>query len=545
MEFFLELFLVVSALAIVLNVIFKMFEIPTIIGYIATGICLSHIYDLTNKAEIVHVAEFGVVFLMFMIGLEFSFKHLMQMKKDVFLNGSLQMLISGILFALIAYKIFGLNIKSALIIGSAIALSSTAIVLKILNDTNQISQVYGRKALGILLFQDLAVIPILLMVDFFASTNSEPVINLITKTFISAIAVLGLLFIIGKYIYNKILSAVIKTESTEIFLTLTLFSVVGASFITHIFGFSYTLGAFIAGMIIAESEYKNQIETAVMPFKDILLGLFFITIGMQMNFDIIKEHYGLIIVLIVVVMAIKTAIIYTIVFWSVKKRVAFKTGLALSQIGEFALAIFSLMIAKAMLSQSQSQILITIVVITMILTPFILKNINILANRFEKEQMATTKVKLSEIKHHFIVCGYGRLGQEVVLKLKTRGILYIVIESDLSLVELGKSRGENIYFGNMTKKSTLLEANISEADAVILCVSNEQKLMMIAKIIASMGVLVDVIVRYTGKEEKELFSDFGDNFRFIKEERAIARVLIEEAIQSKLEKKLDETNDEF
>lgn len=347
MELFLELFLIVSALAIVLNVIFKMVEIPTIIGYIVTGICLNHIYNLSNKAEISHVAEFGIVFLMFTIGLEFSLKYLMQMKKDVFLNGILQMSISTIFFAFAAYEIFGINIKAAIIIGSALSLSSTAIVLKILNDRNQISQIYGRKALGILLFQDIAVIPILLMIDIFGSTDSTPVIYLILKTCISAVIVIGLLFLIGKYLFNAILNKILQTDSKEIFLISILFTVVGSSFIAHIFGFSYTLGAFIAGIIIAETEYKDQIEAVLIPFRDILLGLFFITVGMQINFDTIKENYGLILALVFVIMAIKTLIVYFILYFSVKRRVAFKAAISISQIGEFALAIFSIMLAHS------------------------------------------------------------------------------------------------------------------------------------------------------------------------------------------------------
>lgn len=538
MELFLELFLIVSALAIVLNVIFKMFEIPTIIGYIVTGICLNHIYNLSNKAEISHVAEFGIVFLMFTIGLEFSLKYLMQMKKDVFLNGILQMSISTIFFAFVAYEIFGINIKAAIIIGSALSLSSTAIVLKILNDRNQISQIYGRKALGILLFQDIAVIPILLMIDIFGSTDSTPVIYLILKTCISAVIVIGLLFLIGKYLFNAILNKILQTDSKEIFLISILFTVVGSSFIAHIFGFSYTLGAFIAGIIIAETEYKDQIEAVLIPFRDILLGLFFITVGMQINFDTIKENYGLILALVFVIMTIKTLIVYFILYFSVKRRVAFKAAISISQIGEFALAIFSIMLAHSSISQTNAQILISTVVITMIITPFILKNINVFANRFEGDGTSLTKnkIKLAEIKHHFIVCGYGRLGQEVVLKLKNQGLLHIVIESDLTLVELGKSRGENIYFGDMTRKSTLIEANIANADGIILTVSNEQKLMMIAKNIASLNMPSDVVVRYTGADEKKLFSDFGEKFRFIKEERAIANVLVQEAIQCKIEK---------
>ncbi|HEG8227004.1 TPA: cation:proton antiporter, partial [Campylobacter coli] len=173
MDNFLEIFLITVAIAIVLNVIFKKFEIPTIIGYIAAGEIISEIYHLSGKGEITHIAEFGIVFLMFTIGLEFSFKHLMAMKQEVFLNGSLQMLTCGFVFMLLAIGILGLGDKSATIVGFALALSSTAVVLKILNDNGDINEQYGRKALGILLFQDIAVIPLLLLVDIFSSNNQN------------------------------------------------------------------------------------------------------------------------------------------------------------------------------------------------------------------------------------------------------------------------------------------------------------------------------------------------------------------------------------
>lgn len=537
MDLFIQIFLVVTLFSIVLNIIFKKFGMPTIIGYIATGIFLSRISEIYKLEEISHVAEFGIVFLMFTIGLEFSFKHLMRMKKDVFFNGFLQVFVTGIILASIVYEAFVIDKKAALLVGCALAMSSTAIVIKMLNDSSEISRPHGRKALGILLFQDIAVIPTLLMIDIFASTNSTPVIFLIFKTVFSALCLIAILFLLGKYVFDKVLEMVVRTDSDEIFTTAVLFCVVGASYLAYSFGFSPTLGAFVAGMLIAETRYAHEIEVDLVPFRDMFLGLFFISVGMQINFKIIFSNFFLVTSLTIFVMAIKFIIIYFVLFFSNKKRVAFKSAISLSQVGEFALAILSLLIGKNMLNEKISSILIAVVVISMILTPFILKNLKFLANYFseQEEQRECEKIEARGFKNHFIVCGYGTLGQEVVQTLKAKGLLYIVIESNLNLVELGRSRGENIFLGNFTQKATLLDSYIKDASAVILTVSNEQKLELIISSIKSLDFDVNIIVRYQGNDEKKLFEDDKLKIKFVKEERAIARVLIHEALQSKLE----------
>lgn len=540
MDAFLELFLVAAALAVVLNVLFKRFSIPTIIGYIATGICIAQIYSLKNSEGLTHVAEFGIVFLMFTIGLEFSFKHLMSMKKEVFLNGGLQVFISGVIFSFLVQYIFKLDSKISIIIGFALALSSTAIVLKTLNDNGDIAQIYGRKALGILLFQDIAVIPLLLMIDIFTSKTSSAS-DLIITTLGSAAVLLALLFFVGKYLFNWILYWVIKTDSHEIFIATILLSVVGASFLAHYFGFSYSLGAFIAGMMIAETEYKHQIEADLIPFRDLLLGLFFITVGLQIDFGVIFENLLLILELLVGIMLVKIVIVYGILSLYLKRRVAIKSALSVCQVGEFALAIFGLIVANGMLDLKTSQILVAVVIISMIITPFILNNLGKIADKLEHDTEASNDVLVYEphaLKNHFIVLGYGRLGQEVVVKLKKQGINYLVIESDITLVQLGRSRGENVFFGNATQKITLEKAFIRSAAAVIVTVSNEQKLSLIASCIKDFNVSINTIIRFTGQEEKKLFGDYGANFHLIREERAIARLLIHEALQCKIDREI-------
>ncbi|CUU76897.1 sodium/hydrogen exchanger family protein [Campylobacter hyointestinalis subsp. hyointestinalis] len=536
MDGFLELFLVATACAVVLNVVFKRYEMPTIIGYIITGILIAKIFGLTYDTKITHIAEFGIVFLMFTIGLEFSFKHLMTMKRDVFLNGLLQVFITGTIFSIFLQYTFDIGQKTAIIIGFALSLSSTAIVLKTLNDNGDITQIYGRKALGILLFQDIAVIPLLLMIDIFSSKASS-VDDLVITTLTSAAILLVLLYFIGKYIFNMVLYFVVKTNSQEIFITTILFTVIGASFLAHYFGFSYSLGAFIAGMLIAETQYKHQIEADLIPFRDLLLGFFFITVGMQIDFGIILKNLFVVVMLLLNVMIVKIIVVYGILLIRFKKRVAIKTALSVCQIGEFALAIFALLNSNNMLDIETTQVLTAVVVLSMIITPFILKNIGKIADQLEttEDTPEPQKIKIDPLSEHFIVCGYGRLGQEVVNRLKQQGLPYLVLESDLSLVQLGRSRNENVFYGNATQKVTLEQAFIQTCAAVIITVSNEQKLEMIANAIKNIGYNVNTVIRFTGAEEKKLYSNFGQNFHLIREERAVARVLIHEALQCRLD----------
>ncbi|WLQ73685.1 cation:proton antiporter [Campylobacter jejuni] len=539
MDNFLEIFLITVAIAIVLNVIFKKFEIPTIIGYIAAGEIISEIYHLSGKGEITHIAEFGIVFLMFTIGLEFSFKHLMAMKQEVFLNGSLQMLTCGFVFMLLAIGILGLGDKSATIAGFALALSSTAVVLKILNDNGDINEQYGRKALGILLFQDIAVIPLLLLVDIFSS-NNQNIEKLLFTTLISALILITLLFFIGKYLVDRIFRLIIHTSSQEIFISTVLFMVIGASFLANYFGFSYSLGAFIAGALIAETKYKHKIEADLIPFRDLLLGLFFITVGMQIQLDVVAQNWFLIIVLTLLVMALKFGIVFGFLFLYTKKRVALKTAFAIAQIGEFALAIFSLLQAKNMLDIKTSQILIVVSILTMIITPFILNNIRKITNVVEDIALNTNAVQNIDsnikLKNHLVVFGYGRLGQEVVQKIKNTGVPYLVLESDLNLVELGVSRGENVVFANAAQEETLKIANIEECAVTIITVTNEAKLEILCQVLANYPKPIDTIIHVNGTLKKMLFSSIDEHIRIIRSEKVIARNLVQEALKCRIHK---------
>lgn len=536
MEQILEGFLLVAAISVALNVIFKKFQIPTIIGYIVTGTLISEFFNLKSNDEISHIAEFGIAFLMFTIGLEFSFKHLMSMKKEVFLNGGLQVCLSGFVMGVMLYYALHLKDETALIAGLAFALSSTAIVLKTLNDNGDVSKIYGRKALGILLFQDIAVIPILLMIDMFSSQDAS-INELLLKTFTSAVILIVVLFLLGKYVINWIFYKVVQTNSQEVFIATILFLVVGASTLAHFFGFSYSLGAFLAGMMMAETQYKHQIEVDLIPFRDLLLGLFFITVGMQINFVVVLSNIWLVLGLVFSIMVVKAIVVFAVLNIYLKRRVAAKTALSVCQIGEFALAVFGLMTTRNLLDVQTAQIFIAASVISMFVTPFILKKLDALADLVEREVVVESNetLKPQKLKNHIVVFGYDRLGQEVVLRLKETKLLYIVLDNDISLVELGRSRGENVFLGNVLQSNTLENACLDDAAAVIITVNNEQRVELIAQKIKDYGANIQTIIKANGEGNKDIFGELGENFHLISEERVMAKTLVHEALQCKID----------
>lgn len=529
MDNLLSIILVTVAIATFLNLILKRFHIPTIIGYIITGTLISYMFSMRSNDDLTHIAEFGIVFLMFTIGLEFSIRHLMSMKKEVFFNGMLQVVFTGGIFSLMAQYIFDIEQKSAIIIGFAFALSSTAIVLKIMNENGTIHTMYGRKVLGILLFQDIAVIPLLLMINIFATTGSS-ISSLLWETFVSAIIVLGLLFVIGKYFLNSFFAKVVSSDSEEIFIASILLIVIGASYLAHAFGFTYSLGAFIAGMMISETKYKHQVEADLIPFRDILLGLFFITIGMQIDIGIVQTYFIQIALLLVSVMIIKVLVIFLLLSFNVNKRISLKSALSISQVGEFSLAVFALASSSALIEPVTNQILIVMVTISMILTPFILKNIKFIADFFIKEEATDEHIICSSgLSDHIIVCGYGKLGQEIVYRLKKMDVKYLVIEHDINLVKLGKLRNEPVFFGNAAMKSILEQCGIKNCKSVIVAINNEKKLRLICELLNSFDKPINSAVKVADYEEKKLLEDLHVN-HIINEGREVAKSLIIKAL---------------
>jgi len=535
MDSILTVMIIAMFIAIGLNMLLKKFGIPTIIGYIFTGTLIINIFSFVKYSpNLAHIAEFGIVFLMFTIGLEFSIKHLMSMKKAVFINGFLQFMITGGIFSLIAQYILGFPHKTAIILGASLALSSTAIVLKTLNDTGDINGNYGRKSLGILLFQDIAVIPILIMLTIFTNQDAD-VSELLTQTFFNALIVFSIIFIIGKYFINKILWWVSDCDSNEIFISTVLLIVISSSYFAHLFGFSFSLGAFIAGMMIAETKFKYQIEADLIPFRDLLLGFFFITVGMQIDLNIVNENIGIILGILATVLLIKALVIFGVLAIFTQKRTAFKSALALFQVGEFALAIFEIARTENLIDSNTNQILITTIVLSMILTPFVLKNLKKIADKLFNDDGVDFVIESTEIKNHIVVCGYGSLGKKVVRRLKSMQIPYLILEHDLKLVREAKELGEPIFFGNAAQKSILEAVNLKNSIAAIVAVDNSEKLRLICEVISLYSKNINIVVKVMNFEQKELLDDLNLNHIVVGADE-IATILVKEVLLCKLKK---------
>jgi CPA2 family monovalent cation:H+ antiporter-2 len=522
-------------LATILNIILKKVHIPTIIGYIFTGLIVSLLFGIKHNHTLHEIAEFGIVFLMFTIGLEFSIEHLNKMKKYVFGLGFAQVMIVGGIFSLSAEYIFGLPNKTAIIIGVAMALSSTAIVLKLLNENGQIESDYGKKTLGILIFQDIAVIPILLMITIFTNTDKE-ISELLLDTAVSAAIALSILFVMGKYVAEPFLKSVVETKSPEIFIGSVLLIVIAASTLAHALGFSYSLGAFLAGMMLAETKYKYQVEADLIPFRDLLLGLFFVTVGMQIDLNTITNHYGTILLLLVGIMSIKALAIMVIVYiFSKKKSSSLKTALAISQVGEFSLAILALASANNLIDSFSNQILIVTIVLSMVITPFILKNLDKIKALLLQSHTETNDIHVSDDKlnHHVIVCGYGHLGKNIVKRLQKMDIKYIVVDFDIKIVEDAQKEGIPIIFGNSAQQDVLKHLNIEKSIAAIVAIENLHNLHLVLNSIYSLNKNINIVTKVNDEESIELLQEYNLK-HILNSSDEISRILIDEAMSCNL-----------
>lgn len=501
-------------ISLLCNIILKEFGLPTIIGYIFTGTIIAYgfgLHDAVNNHELKEIAEFGVVFLMFTIGLEFSVSELKKMKYEVFLAGSMQIIITSLIVYAIGFYLLEIEQKMSIVISLAITLSSTAIILKTFNETGEINKRYGKRTLGILIMQDIAVIPILLLLGFLASDNGN-VSEILLNTFINAIILLAILYIMGKFFLERFFTLITKTNSDELFVGTILFLAIGSSYLAHELGFSYSLGAFIAGMLISETKFKHQAEADLIPFRDILLGIFFITVGMQIDFDIISKYIHIITLLLIAILILKFIIIFTIVKLNENKKTSFKTALALIQVGEFSLAILELAKSNQLVTTEYGQIMIITIVISMILTPIILKNLTQITDKIIKKDDCTpilSECISSKIKNHVVILGYGEFGQSIASAFRKSGELYVIVENDIYSYHKGVDKNEPIIFGNALKKEVLKNTYLKDAKKVIIAIDNPKKLYQICETITKEIPTNKILVKVHSKREKSSIEELN------------------------------------
>ena len=498
----------VLAMAVVSGIVLNYLKIPTIIGYILTGTLTTYLFGfhVEDSADLSEIAEIGIVFLMFSIGLEFSFKKITQMRQEVLLFGGLQIGLSIAAFFAVCYFLLRFDFNTSIIVASAVSLSSTAIVLKQINETNQSKTPYGTACVGILIFQDIAVIPILLLIKLLSNTNLSP-IEMLLNTGISAIVVVLLLIIPGRFVARIALRSSAKMKTDEIFVGSVFLIVLGSAYLSKYFGFSLSLGAFLAGMIISNSPFKYQVASVLVYFRDVLLGVFFITIGMQVDVLFTAKYFIIVLLLCVLMILAKTLIIFAFLAFFRGVKNAMRVALSLSQIGEFSFAVFLLASQHKILdlkldggilswifgqeflasitSQEIYQFLTLMVIFSMIATPFILEHLEtciefilrILRIPTRKNLTNTQDKVIDEVKNDVIVCGYGALGKKVVQFLDSYDITMLVVDSNYDRVKSGLQDGVNMLYGNVSDKMIFREIALEDSSVVVLCMESGHSIM--------------------------------------------------------------------
>jgi CPA2 family monovalent cation:H+ antiporter-2 len=527
----LAIFLAIS-FATIFNIIFKKYGISHIIGYILSGTIISYIFNFNgidiHSLEL--IGEFGIVFLMFTIGLELSLSKIKKMKETLLSNGLMQVILSAFIIFCLAFYIFKLDFNTALIISLAFSLSSTAIVLTYLKESKDIHTPYGKKSLGILIFQDLAVIPILLLLTFL-SNDTLSISEVIFKTFISAVLVIAFMFTIGEKIVKFLLEHSAKTNLEELFLGAVFSIVIGASLLAHDLGFTYSLGAFIAGMIIADTGYHVKVESDIATYKDILLGAFFFSVGTKIDAFYFITNIHIVIGIFILVFIFKALSIFLIIRRKSDTNTAAKTALTLGSIGEFSFAIFALALSYKLISPEMTSFLILIAVISMILTPFILNNIYKLSSYFEKEFYESDVITPIEKSNHVIIVGFSTLGRVVAQDLKEKSIPFVIISDNLKHVKLARKLGFSGYFGHLDKKPVLESLKVESASSIIVTVHKLHRKRLISEAVLNFKKDANIIVKLDTSDERKELKDVGIR-TFIDSDIEVGKLLVKEASNS-------------
>jgi CPA2 family monovalent cation:H+ antiporter-2 len=512
---------IVLAVAVVLVGILRRLNLPPILGYLLAGTVVGPFgLGLFNDVkDLDFIAEFGVVFLLFAIGLELSFPKLIAMRRSLLGLGGLQVLICTILATGFA-KYAGLSLGAALTTAGALTLSSTAVVTKLMIEQDELHQEHGKMALGILLFQDLAAIPFLILIPALG-VSADASISIQAKL-LSTVLTGGALFIvmlgIGHWLLRPVLHFIAAARSSELLMLTALLVVLGSAFLTEHYGLSMALGAFLAGVMIAETEYVHQIESDILPFRDVLLGLFFITVGMYINLNTLHDDFGWVIAITVSLILTKFLVIWLLGYLTKASPISsIRTGLVLAQGGEFGFALLSLAQVGKVIDTHTNQILVSSIFLSITISPFLIKYNARLASWLGKlfspnsqfEPLEAIESENLHIKDHVVICGYGRVGQTLARFLEHEGIPFIGLDLDPIRLKEAKAAGEPVYYGDATDLSVLESCHIEEASLLLIAFKDPQRAEKIIKRAKSLRPTLPILVRTEDDKHLERLQDVG------------------------------------
>jgi len=513
-------------LAAVLGVVVcRSLKLPPMLGYLAAGVLIGpHAMALAQNSEGVrHLGEFGVVFLMFAIGLEFSLPKLRAMRRQVFGLGLMQVLLTmavvaggGILLSYAVGGIWDMGWQTALALSGVLAMSSTAIVVKLMAERAELESEHGRRVMGILLFQDLAVVPLLVLIPALGSSSDQLLVAL-GWALLKAMVLVGVLLTGGQRVMRWWLTLVARRKSEELFMLNLLLITLGLAWLTELAGLSLALGAFIAGVLVSETEYRHQVGTDIRPFHDVLLGLFFITIGMMLDWHILVDRWGLVLALLAVPLLVKSLIILVLArLMGATTGVALRSGLFLAQAGEFGFVLLSLTQDHGLVQPALMNPILAAMVLSMLATPFLIMHSNRIVMKLvasdwlqQSLQMTTIARKSINTSKHVIICGYGRCGQNLARMLERENIPYMALDLDPDRVRQAAAAGDSVVYGDATRLQALMAAGLVRASAVVVTYIDVPAALKVLANTRSHAPQVPVVVRTQDDAHLDKLQDAG------------------------------------
>ena len=508
-------------------VVCRSLKLPPVLAYLTAGVVLGpNALSLASHSTsniIHHLAEFGVVFLMFVIGLEFNLPKLRSMRRHVFVLGGAQTIftmlaVSGLALALMQWlpASLKLNWQSALVLGGALAMSSTAIIIKMLQDRGELATEQGKRSLGVLLFQDLAVVPLLVVIPALDSPP-EAMAKELALAGLKAAAIIALLLTGGQRIMRWWLTLVARRKSDELFVLNILLTTLGLAWLTQMAGLSMALGAFIAGMLIAETPYRHQVETDIRPFYDVLLGLFFITIGMMLDWRLVLERPEFILVLLGLSLLLKLGVVFVILrLLGDKAGVALRTGLYLAQAGEFGFVLLNLAEKQDLLSPQLLNPLLASMVVSMMLAPLLITQAErivhwVLRNEWMQQSLEFTDIARQSLaaQEHVLICGFGRCGQNMARLLEQQGMHYVALDLDPDRVQRAQQAGHNVVFGDAARTQVLQAAGLAKAKAVAITYLETPSALKVLAAVRTLRPDLPVVVRTADDSTLDVLQQAG------------------------------------
>lgn len=517
-EFLKAILLIFGVSGLIIFLLGKL-KIPPIVGFLIAGTVIGPygIGLIKSPHDVEIIAEIGVILLMFTIGIEFSIPRLLALKKEVFLLGTLQVTLTILTIAIISQFVLNMELNNAIFNGFIVALSSTAIVMKLLSDRGELNTPHGKICLGILLFQDLCVVPLMLFTQMLSGKGGS-YYNFFT-VIIKATVILSIVFMFARVAVPYVLHEVVKTKSRELFIIVTISICLGTAYFTSKLGLSLALGAFLAGVVISESEYSAQAVSDILPFKETFSGIFFISVGMLLDLDYAKNHLFEELALVGNIFIVKALVVLIISYVFIHSlKVSLKSAFSLSQIGEFSFILAFTGKASGILDESMYQSFISASVMTMIITPLVIKySPHIIDYLIEKKPLKylerAGKIKESDIvvkkSNHVIIIGFGLNGRNLARVLKETKIPYVVLELNPDTVRRMKKKGEPIYYGDGTSSEILHKLGVKRAKVLVIAISDPYATRRIVQIAKTENPKIHIIVRTRFISEIEELKKLG------------------------------------